>query len=460
VKKILIVDDDAAVTNYLLVFLTQTERFDPAIVNDSRIVPDLLTREQFDVVLLDMDMPEVSGTDILKLMRQRGLQTPVVVLTGVGGVDLAVRSIKLGAFDYLTKPVDDDHLLEVLELALQQGALHRTLNELPAQPKREDLAHGAVWEGFITRDARMIRLLHEAEKMASGDITVLIIGEHGCGREKLARAIHEASPRRGAPFAALDAAAVRSRDELPAMLFGRARVWQGTTKERPGLLEGAAGGTLFLDSLEQLGIPLQIRLKRVIHTGEFYREHSTRVLAADVRFIVASTLDLTLPEGELGFSKDLLYHLRVNTLRIPPLRERTDDIPVLAEHLMRREAVRAGKDVRAISSEALDALRRYPFPQNDAELALIIASAVIRETSDVITSAALPGYVREPPAGAVDRISEHFEPRRLIDMERDYIARMIQHCGGDREKAAAELGISLAQLDSMLETGVGPTQDK
>jgi DNA-binding NtrC family response regulator len=456
VKKILIVDDDAAVTNYLLVFLTQTERFDPVIVNDSRIVPDQLAREQFDVVLLDMDMPEVSGADILKLMRQRGIQTPVVVLTGVGGVDLAVRAMKLGAFDYLTKPVDDDHLLEVLELALQQGALHRTLNELPAEPKREDLAQGAVWEGFITQDARMIRLLHEAEKMASGDMTVLIIGEHGCGREKLARAIHEASPRRSAPFAALDAAAVKSRDELPSMLFGRARVWRGETKERPGLLEGAAGGTLFLDSLERLGIPLQIRLKRVIHAGEFYREHSTRVLTADVRFIVASTRDLTVPEEELGFSKDLLYHLRVNTLRIPPLRERGEDVPMLAEHLMRREAVRAGKDIRAISSEALDALRRYPFPQNDAELALIVASAVVRETSGVITAAALPAYVREPPAGAAERIVEHFEPRRLIDMERDYVARMIQHCGGDREKAAAELGISLSQLDTMLETGVGP----
>ncbi len=448
-KTILIVDDDAAVTNYLLVFLTQTERFDSVIVNDSRKVPDLLAREQFDVVLLDMDMPEVSGTDILRLMRQRGIQTPVVVLTGVGGVDPAVRAMKLGAFDYLTKPVDDDHLLEVLDQAIEQGALHRTLNELPAEPRREDLTHGAVWERFITQDARMIRLLHEAEKMASGDMTVLIIGEHGCGREKLARAIHEASPRRGAPFAALDAAAVRSRDELAAMLFGRARVWRGTTKERPGLLEGAAGGTLFVDSLEQLGIPLQIRLKRVIQTGEFYREHSTKVLTADVRFVVAATSDLTLPEGELGFSKDLLYHLRVNTLRIPPLRERCDDIPVLAEHLLHREAIRAGKEIQSISSEALDLLRRYPFPQNDAELALIIASAVIRETTNVISADALPACVREPPAGAGERALEHFEPRRLVDMEREYVARMIQHCGGDREKAAAELGISLSQMESM-----------
>ena len=449
-KTILIIDDDAAVTNYLLVFLTQTERFDSVIVNDSRKVPELLAREHFDVVLLDMDMPEVSGADILKLMRERGIQTPVVVLTGVGSVDLAVRAMKLGAFDYLTKPVDDEHLLEVLDLALQQGALHRTLNELPAAPKREDLTHGAAWEGLISQDARVIRLLHEAEKMASGDMTVLIIGENGCGREKLARAIHEASPRRSAPFAALDAAAVNSRDELPAMLFGRARVWRGTTKERPGLLEGAAGGTLFIDSLEQLGIPLQIRLKRVIHTGEFYREHSTRVLTADVRFIVASTRDLTLPECELGFSKDLLYHLRVNTLRIPPLRERIDDIPALSEYLVRREAARAGKNIRAISSEALDVLRRYHFPQNDAELALIIASAIIREPSSVITAAALPACVREPCAGAADRVIEHFEPRRLIDMERDYVARMIRHCGGDREKAAVELGISLTQIDSML----------
>jgi DNA-binding NtrC family response regulator len=226
-----------------------------------------------------------------------------------------------------------------------------------------------------------------------------------------------------------------------------------TTKERPGFLEGSAGGTLFVDSIEQLGIPLQIRLKRVLQTGEFYREHSTKILTTDVRFIVASTRDLTLPECELGFSKDLLYHLRVNTLRIPPLRERNDDIPMLAEHLMRREAARAGKNVRTISSEALDVLRRYHFPQNDTELASIIASAVMREESSVITAAALPPCVYEPPAGAAEPSAEHFEPRRLVDIERDYVARMIRHCGGDREKAAAELGISLTQLDSMLTRG-------
>jgi DNA-binding NtrC family response regulator len=239
-KKILIVDDDAAVTNYFLVFLTQTERFETAIVNDSRQVPDLLDRERFDVILLDMDMPDVSGTDILKLVGERGIRTPVVVLTGVGDVALSVNAMKLGAFDYLTKPVEDDHLLSVLDAAVEQGAIHSTINGLPPELRREDLEHPAAFEGFVSQDDRMVRLLHQADRMASGDATVFIIGERGSGRERLARAIHDASARRDRPFAVLDPASL-DRDELRAALFGRARGWGGAAGERRGLLEDAAG---------------------------------------------------------------------------------------------------------------------------------------------------------------------------------------------------------------------------
>jgi len=298
-KKILIVDDDTAVTNYLLVFLTQTERFDVTVVNDSREVMDLLRRDHFDAILLDMDMPQVSGMDILRLSRERGIQTPIVVLTGVGVVDLAVKAMKIGAFDYLTKPVDDETLLKVLLQAVERDALSRTLEGLAGELKREDLAHGAAFDEFITGDARMIRLLHEAEKMASGEMTIFIAGERGSGREKLARAIHEISPRKAKPFVALDADTVESAEELATMLFGRNRLHGEATQERVGLLEEMAGGTLFIDDIEHLSIPVQIRLKRVIQFKEFYRENSTKVLSADVRLILSSTKDLTLPSTRL-----------------------------------------------------------------------------------------------------------------------------------------------------------------
>jgi DNA-binding NtrC family response regulator len=243
VKKVLIVDDDVAVTNYFLVFLTQTERFEATVVNDSREVPDLLGRVQFDAIILDLDMPDPSGMDILKLLAERGDRTPVIILTGVGDVALAVKAMKLGAFDYLTKPVDDGHLLSVLDGAVEQGALGRTISGLPPEPRREDLVHGTEFEAFVSRDPRMIRMLHEADRMASGDAPVLIIGERGSGRERLALAIHDASPRRERPFAMLVPASVEPREDLRAMLFGRARTWGNAAEERRGLLEEDSDGS-------------------------------------------------------------------------------------------------------------------------------------------------------------------------------------------------------------------------
>lgn len=454
-RRILIVDDDIAVTNYFRVSLAQTEEFESAVVNDARHVADLLARERFDVILLDMDMPEVSGADILKLMRENDIRTPVVVLTGVGDVDLAVKAMKLGAFDYLTKPVDDEYLLGILRQAVEFSAVHQSLNELPPQPKREDLAHRAAFEGFITQHPKMIRLLHEAEKMAAGDMTVLIIGERGTVREPLARAMHQVSRRRAGPLVAADVSA-ESPEVLPSVLFGQARSWGGAAEEREGLLEEAAGGTLFVDHIEHLGIPAQLRLKRVIQTGEYYRDNTTHVLTANVRLIVASTQDLASPEYKGSFSKDLLYHLMVNVLRIPPLRARREDIPLLAEHVMRREAGRAGKAACRLAPDVVGFLGRYPFPGNDRELEAMIASTVLRCESEQIALSDLPPYALEAGEGAGPTAAGVFEPRKLAEVEKDYVVHMLKYCGGDKKRAAAELGISVRQMDGIVANGQGP----
>lgn len=445
-NSVLIVDDDVAVTNYFRVSLAQTEEFEPTIINDACAVAGRLANEVFDVILLDMDMPEVSGLEILKRVRERGLRTPVVVLTGVGDVDMAVKAMKLGAFDYLTKPVDDEYLLEVLRQALAHAALHQSLQDLPPRPKREDLAHGAAFEGFVTQDPKMVRLLHEAEKMAGGDLTVLVIGERGTGREALARAMHQAGRRRAGPFVAADAS-TEPQDNLPAMLFGQARAWGGGTDEREGLVERAAGGTLFLDHVELLGVPAQLRLKRLIQADEFYRENSTHIRKADIRLLVGSAQDLAAPDYKGAFSRDLLYHLMVNVLRLSPLRERRDDIPFLAEHALRRAAGRGGRPVAGLSPEALEVLRAYPFPGNDRELEAVVSGAAARCEGDRITPADLPPYLRE--AAATQAAGGSFEPRKLADVERDYVAHMLEYCGGDRKKAARELGISLKQMEAI-----------
>ncbi len=189
-KKVLIVDDDVAVTNYFMVFLVQTGLFEPTVVNDSREVEQRLAEEHFDAIMLDMDMPNVSGMDILRSIRAKGNTSPVVVITGVSDVDLAVRAMKLGAFDYLTKPIDDHTLLQVLDNAIEHRSLRRSIDELPKQLTRKDLAHEAAFTQLPTQDPGMIRLFHQAERLATSDLSVFIWGESGTGKEAVARAIH------------------------------------------------------------------------------------------------------------------------------------------------------------------------------------------------------------------------------------------------------------------------------
>jgi len=393
-KKILIIDDDVAVTNYLKVFLTQTGLFDIVVVNDSREVSGLLHRVAFDLILLDMDMPNVSGIDILNDMCGKGLYIPVVILTGVGDVDLAVNAMKLGVFDYLIKPVDDEKLLEVLDNATEQRILHKTIDQLPRHLTLASLGHEAAFEHFHTQNPAMIRLFHQAEKIASSNLSIFIWGERGTGKETLARAIHQAGPRADKPFVVVEADSQDS-EKFPAFFFGQARIWGGSKEETPGILEEANHGTLFLDKIETLTFQTQVRLKKLIQTGEYCRESSAKVRNIDVRMIVSSDHDLTSRAYEDKFSRDLLYHLMVNSIRIPSLKERIDDIPVLAEYFLQEENKRTGKTITGFSEKFLECLKAYSFPDNMQELRNIVAGAVARAETNIITEDYLPSYVRE-----------------------------------------------------------------
>jgi two-component system response regulator HydG len=445
-KKILIVDDDTAVTNYLMVFLVQSGIFEPTIINDSREVEGRLDSNAYDVMLLDMDMPNVSGMDILQKMRGKGDETPVVVLTGVSDVTLAVKSMKLGAFDYLTKPVDDDKLLEVLDNAMAHGVLNREIDDLPVELSRQGLTHEAVFEKFHTQDPGMIRLFHQIEKLAPSDLGIFIWGESGTGKEALARAIHNSSSRKEKPFIAVEADS-QDADRFSGFFFGQDRDWSGSREEAAGLLEQANGGTLFLNNIDALPLPMQVRLKRVIQKDEYYRENSTKIREIDVRLIVSSTHDLTLPEYKDTFSRDLLYHLMVNSIQIPPLRERPEDIPLLAGHFLGEEVKKTGSKIVGFSDEFLEMLKDYTFPTNVQELRTIVALAVANEESDRITVDSLSTNIRERISPAVVVEGLPFMPRKLAEVIREHVIRTLEHFGGDRETAATELGISLDELE-------------
>ncbi len=449
-NKILIVDDDVAVTNYFMVFLMQTEVFEPAVVNDSREVETILDSERFDVIMLDLDMPNVSGMDILRIMQEKSINIPVVILTGVNDIELAVKSMKLGAFDYLTKPVDDEYLLEVLDRAIEYGAMHDTIDKLPEMLSREDLDNKAAFERLPTQDPGVIRLFHQAEKMAKGDLSVFIWGERGTGKESLARAIHNASPRVDRPFIALDSAS-HSPEEFSEELFGRARDWSGRSEEMPGFLETASGGTLFIDNIEHMSLPVQVRLKRVIQTNEYYRDNSTEILGCDVRFIVASTHDLTSSKYRDSFSRDLLYHLMVNSIRIPPLRDRPDDIPLLAEYFLKMENERTGKELVGISDDLMDLLQKYSFPDNMQELRNIIAGAIVSAEGESITPDLLSPYIRERITPG--SMTGGFTPIKLQEAIIDFVTKTMEYCGGDMKDAARLLGISQDELDQYIEQG-------
>ncbi len=447
-KKILIVDDDVAVTNYFKVFLMQTGLFDSTVVNDSREVEGLLERESFDIVLLDMDMPNVSGMDILRAMRDKGDDTPVVVLTGVSDVNFAVKAMKQGAFDYLIKPIDDDKLLEVLDNALEHSILHRTISDLPTELTKKDLAYAKAFEYFPTQDQKMIRLFHQAENLASSDLNIFIWGESGTGKEALARAIHQASPRRDKPFVALEADS-QTTESFPAFFFGQARDWSGTRKETPGLIDEVNKGTLFLNNVDALALPVQVRLKRAIQTGEYYREHSTRIRKVDVRIIVSSTKDLTKPEYADDFNRDLLYHLMVNSIEIPALRERSVDIPLLAELFMKEEAEKVGKKITDFEEEFLELITNYRFPDNVQELRTIVAGAVANAQHETISASSLPPYIRkkiEPGEAAAA-----FQPRRIEEVVREHVGKTLDHFSGDHKRAAEALGITAKKLDKLLQ---------
>ncbi len=390
--RILIVDDDVGVTNYFLVFFMQTDRFEPEVVNDSTLVPPLLERARFDVILLDMDMPGISGMDVIELLRERGDDTPVVVLTGVGDVELAVRAMKLGAFDYLTKPADDERLLATLEAAIEHHAVHSGIAAMPQKLDRQDLADGAAFDHLPVRDPAMVRVLHQAERMAASDLCVLLQGERGVGKEAIARAIHRASRRARGPFVAVDVSAL-DPGGLAGALFGQARDWAGSREERPGFLEQAEGGTLFLDEVNALPLPLQVRLKRVLKRGEYYREASTQIRKADVRLVVATTRDLAGEESP-DFNRDLLYHLMVHSLVIPPLRERPADIAVLAAYFLEEVSRAQGRVVEGFDPAFVDLLLAYDFPNNTQELRTIVSAALAATDGPVLGPDVLPPSVR------------------------------------------------------------------
>ena len=451
-KKILIIDDEQAVLNFLKVLLLQTGKYAIEILADSQRAMEMLRSGSFDLLLLDMDMPDITGLDILKFIQEHNIDIETIVLTGVDDVELAVSAMKSGAYDYLKKPIDNDLLLLTMERALERKSMRQELAELKMDGRWESLDNPHLFEGIITGSSKMIRIFKYIEKIAGTNTSVLILGESGTGKELIARAIHKGSGRASAPFIAVNAG-VFARELFASELFGYTRgAFSGAYSDKKGFLEEARGGTLFLDEIGELPMEAQVKLLRVLQDGEYFRVGSTKLMYADIRLLAATNKNLWNEIERGQFRKDLFFRLNVNTISLPSLREREGDIVLLARYFLRQFCIQNGKKIRDLSREVMDVLESYKFPGNVRELQNIIHTAVLMEQSEHLKVTSLPAQFLDMagmPTPSVPALPARNADDRVLsleEVEKEHISNVLGKTGGNRTTTAKLLKISRVTL--------------
>ncbi len=398
----------------------------------------LLSEHHFHVVLLDVRLPDGSGLDLLGEVRESSPATEVVMLTAYGTVQEAIRAMKQGAYDFLSKPCRLGELEAVLEKVVQKQSLQRGHTAL-----QRDVDRLVQSENFVGASSQIRELLKLLARVAETESTVLIRGESGVGKELVARAVHRHSGRARQPFVVVDCASLHE-NLLQSELFGHEKgAYTGAIRLKHGLFEVADRGTIFLDEIAEITPPLQVKLLRVLESGTFRRVGGTVDIKVDVRVIAATNRSLESMMKEGNFREDLYYRLNVFSLNIPPLRERRDDIPLLAEHFIRNSSIAPKRSVQ-VTPEAMEVIRRYPWPGNVRELENVIERALILCDSGAIEPEHLPLGVRLEPS--FHRDDEAGQLTTLEEVERRYIRRVLEACKGHRQKAASILGISERNL--------------
>ena len=442
-NKILVVDDDQAVLNYLNIFLLQANMFEITTLSNSTRAYQELKNNKYDLLLLDMDMPDVTGLDILKLVNENDIDVATIVLTGVEDISLAVSAMKLGAMEYLTKPVDTERLMSLIKSILEDRNSQKKI-EQKFQPS--DLKFADAFKEIITQNEKMISVFSIVEKMAQSDSSVLIWGESGTGKELIARAIHRISKRNKETFVAVNAGTF-ANELFTSEFFGYNQgAFTGATANKRGFLEEADKGTLFLDEIGELALPIQVKLLRVLQEGEFFRLGSTKNLKVDVRIVAATNKNLHEEIKKGNFRKDLFFRLNMNSVYLPPLRERKGDIPLLAHYFLAKFSELNGRKIDKIAEPAMKLLVSYDYPGNVRELMNLINSGVIIETTNELKKKSLPNYFLENTTHIVDDGLSDLRLKSLEDVEREHIKKILSFTGGNKTKAAQILGISRISL--------------
>jgi two-component system response regulator PilR (NtrC family) len=449
--RILVVDDERSLRELLAIVLRR-EGHEVLLAENGRMALAALARGQVDLLISDIKMPDMSGVDVLRSAKQADPSLAAIMMTAFASTETAVEAMRLGACDYLVKPFDVDEL----KLKVRDKLERRQLREENVLLKRA-LNEPHVFEGLIGRSSPMLAVFDLVESVARTTSTVLITGESGTGKELVARALHRQSLRRERPFVAINCGAL-TETLLESELFGHVKgAFTGADTAKKGLIEGAEGGTLFLDEIGETTPMMQVKLLRVLQERKFRRVGGLEEIEADIRVVAATNQDLPRMVADGRFREDLYYRINVIPIQLPPLRERREDIPLIAAHFLAKYRAEMGKAVETLSGEALDRLTAYHWPGNIRELENVIERAVALERTPTILADSLPAQLPTPsaglpgPAGGSPPAPGDVGPlpeagfdleQHVQDVERRYLAQALSRAGGVQVRAAELLGMS------------------
>ncbi len=436
--KVLIIDDEEKLRN-LLARLVRLEGFAVTEVGNFKAALKTIEREEPDVILCDVKLPDGNGVDFIKDVKAKHTTIEIILLTAYGNIPDGIQAMKNGAFDYITKGDDNDKVIPLLNKALEKVELQKKIARL-----EEQVGKKYSFESIIGGSKPLTDAIDLAKKVAPTDVTVLLLGETGTGKEVFAQAIHNASSRATKSFIALNCSAF-TKELLESELFGhKAGAFTGAVKDKKGLIEEANGGTLFLDELGEMPVDLQSKLLRVLETGEFIKVGDTKSTKVNVRIIAATNRNLKEEVKEGKFREDLFYRLNVFTIELPSLRERKEDIHLLAEYYTKLFASKMNRRITGITKEALKMLENHSWKGNIRELKNMIERATILENTDVLTPENLPYDIQHDLENTTSSLE-------LTTVEKQHIKKVLAYAKGNKTEAARMLNIGLTTLYRKME---------
>jgi two-component system, NtrC family, response regulator HydG len=444
-QSILIVDDDLA-HRTMLKKLLGGWGYEVLEADDGSVAIENVHKRPFDLILMDIRMLKVSGIEALEQIKIINPAIPIIIMTAYASVETAVDTLKKGAYDYLTKPLDFDELKIAINRATEHNRLKKENEYL-----KERLGQKFDSQNMIGRSPLMIRLLETAEQVAATEATVLITGESGTGKEMIANVIHYNSPRKDASFIKINCAAL-TESLLESELFGHERgAFTGADKKREGKFRQADGGSIFLDEVSEMSAAMQVKLLRVLQERELTPVGGAEVIAVNVRVIAASNKDLKKEMEQKRFREDLFYRLNVVALNVPPLKDRKEDIPLLAQHFLQMFAAKNKKNIKGFTPQSMQKLVKYAWPGNVRELMNAVERAVVLSRSEYLDVDELVLFMADNQiTGGNDQLRLP-ENMPLDEVEKRSILEAVNACGGNKSEAARRLGITRKTLRKKLD---------